>query len=125
MLIFFLFGLAAALIFLLPKFPLSRPSLAVLALLELLFIWKIAVNLAVPVIHIVPEKFESLAILFVWHHWLLLAPVPVLLAATMIILAVYRERIVEEHAAIYRRAVSFFFGTAFVLFILSVMESIF
>lgn len=125
MIMFFIFGLAVVLIFLLRTAPRLKPTIAVLAVLEGLFVWKVALGLAVPTIHIVPEKFEQLAVLFIWHRWILLAPIPILLAAAIIILAVYHERITEEHAVVYRRLTIFSVLAAFVLFSFSVLESIF
>lgn len=125
MFMFFAFGLALVLIFLLRVAPRIKPTIVVLALLEALFVWKVALGLAAPSIHIVPEKFEQLAILFIWHHWILLAPVPIFLAAAIIILAVYHERIIEDHAVVYRRLTVFSVLAAFVLFSFSVIESIF
>jgi|GEM_PF-2808643 len=125
MFMFFVFGLAAVLILLLRKTPRTKATIIVLAILEVLFAWKVALGLAVPAIHFVPEKFEQLAILFIWHHWILLAPIPIFLAAAIIVLAIYRERITEDHAAVYRRLTIFSVLAAFVLFAISVIESIF
>ena len=125
MIMFFCFGLTVILVFLLRKTPKVKVMIAVLALLEVLFVWKVALGLATPTIHIIPEQFEQLAVLFIWHHWILLAPVPILLAAAIIVLSVYRERITEDHAVVYRRLTIFSVLAAFVLFSLSVLESIF
>lgn len=125
MFMFFGFGLAAVLVLQLRKTPRVKLLIIVLALLEVLFVWKVALGLAVPALHLVPERFEQLAILFIWHHWILLAPVPILLATAIIVLAVYRERITEDHAVVYRRLTVFSVLAAFVLFAISVIESVF
>ncbi|MFA6131539.1 MAG: hypothetical protein WC702_00520 [Patescibacteria group bacterium] len=125
MLLFFVFGLAVVLVLLLRKVPLVKPLIIVTALLEAFFVWKVAFALAVPSISVVPESFASLAFLFVWHHWIILAPVPIFLALAIIILAVYRERITEDHATVYRHLTIFSILVSFALFSLSVVESIF
>lgn len=125
MAVFFGFGAVVTLVFLLFSAPRIRSTITTLALLEVVFVWKIVLGLAAPGLHLVPERFEWLAILFVWHRWLLLLPIPILLALAIVILAVYRQRIAESHSVVYRRAAVFSVLAAFVLFSLSVIESIF
>lgn len=125
MLIFFAFGLVVVSVFLLKRAPRTKPTIVVLALLETLFVWKVVLGLNAPVLHLVPERFEQLAVFFVWHRWILLAPIPIFLAVAIIILFVYRERIAENHAAVYRQLTIFSVLAAFVLFSVSVVESIF
>lgn len=125
MFLFFAFGFVTVPILLLRTKPLIKQILVNLVVLEILFVWKVILGLAVPAIHFVPEKFELLAVLFIWHRWILLAPIPILLAMAFIVLVVYRERITETHAVVYRHLTIFSVLAAFVLFAISVVESIF
>jgi hypothetical protein len=125
MVIFFGFGSVITLLFLLRKTPYIKALISVLGLLEAAFVWKVIIDLVAPSLHLVPERFEQLAVLFVWHRWLLIIPIPLLLAAAIIILAVYRDRINETHSIVYRRMTIFSVIAAGVLFLLSVFESAF
>ncbi|MFH1253291.1 MAG: hypothetical protein V1664_03105 [Candidatus Uhrbacteria bacterium] len=123
--IFLAFGAMLILSFLLSKLPDWRLPVFFLFFLFLSTLGKIVLSLYLPVIHFVPEKFAGLAVLFITHRWLILAPIPLLIFTALIILLVYKNKISDSHAKEYRRMVIFSVITSLILFSLSAIESVF
>lgn len=84
---------------------------------------KIIMSFLLPINHIVSEKFAALVVMFIAHRSLVLAPIPLLLLAVLIILMVYQKKIADPHAKEYRKIIIFSLLMAWFLFIISMIES--
>jgi hypothetical protein len=124
-LIFFFFGALFVLTLFLVKVPRASLGVLILGLLEASFVWKLLVEIWMPVSHVVSEANLVWSLLFVNHRWLVLLPVPFLLAAAIIVLGVYKEKIADIHAKEYRRCFSLLVFSSFILFVFSFIESFF
>lgn len=123
-LLFFEWGIVLTLLMFLSKIT-TKWLLCFLVILEGTILWKILLNLWVTKLHIVPEKLEIFSYIFLSHRWLLLLPLPFLIALAIVILSVYQNKINETVAKEYKKVIFFVLLTSFVFFTLSVIESVF
>ncbi|HBR81105.1 MAG: hypothetical protein UX09_C0060G0008 [Candidatus Uhrbacteria bacterium GW2011_GWE2_45_35] len=124
-LIFFIFGALAVFTFWLRKKPQHKLIVWLLFLLEATFVWKLLAEIFFPLSHLVTEQYLLWSVVFITHRWLVLLPIPFLLATAIVILLVYHDKISDHHAREYRRCFSLLMVSSFVLFLLSFGESLF
>jgi len=102
--LFVLFGAAVTLVFLLKERPaLSWPLMSLLVVIECIFAGILALEFsAASNVRYTFETFTRLSDALSTHRWLLFQMPAIVLAASIIVLATYRDHIAQKHARYYR-----------------------